>query len=107
MRSVTRPRPPARESQMTVAPWDGHSPFTSLTFAKPSTNVCQRDRSSHRSSARSGGRAQTALSRATPKSASVDLADDLVDGARDRIQERPHVAFEALVLGPPLVGDRV
>src|SRR3954447_1310723 len=102
--SVTAPRPPGTDFQTSLAPCSGHLASTRSTRPKPSTKVGQRLTSVQRSYASCGESGTTVVARAL---AAVDLADDHVDRARHRVEERPHVVNEALVLLPPRVGERV
>src|SRR3954471_10065505 len=102
--SVTAPRPPGTDFQTSLAPGSGHLSSTRSTRPKPSTKVGQRLTSVQRSYASCGDRATTVVARAL---AAVDLADDHVDRARHRVEERAHVVHEPLVLLPPRVGERV
>src|SRR5436305_10070543 len=73
-------------------------------------NVGQRLTSVHSSNARAGGSATSVESCASPTPDSipaVDLVDDLLDRAGDRLEERPHVAHEPFELGLALGRQRV
>src|SRR3954451_8850661 len=93
--SVTAPRPPGTDFQTSLAPCSGHLSSTRSTRPNPSTKVGQRLTSVQRSYASWGASGTTVVARAL---AAVDLADDHVDRARHRVEERAHIADEPLVL---------
>src|SRR4051812_4765670 len=107
---LTRPRPRGFDSHTSRAPSAGHSESRVSMCAKSSMNVGQRRTSAHRANARSGGSSTAIDARVTRmlrSVASVDLVHDLVDRARDRLEERAHLAHQAVELRLAFVGQGV
>src|SRR5688572_1121917 len=102
-RSLTVPRPPGIDTHCSRAPFAGQAPRWRSTCLKPSMNAGHRATSVH-------SRHAASASTCAPVRrliVAIDLAHDLVDRARDRLQERPDFLAQAAVLLLPLGCERV
>src|SRR5688500_15914357 len=102
-RSLTVPRPPGIDTHCSRAPSAGQAPRWRSTCLKPSMNAGHRATSVHSRHA-----ASTSTCAFVPRLiVAIDLAHDLVDRARDRLQERPDFLAQPAVLLLPLGRERV